>query len=210
MPLLGPSYGYWDVADDDSEGDCVLPAACYLLLLLASFFGAFTPTIWADILPLASAVLARVGVWTLPSSDLAYCDLLNFAFSPEEPTEDIPMRKLYSTMAASVFSQHKSHQQANGTNSGIPATSSTAPLRAAPSLESLSKTLIVLVLDWTQPHTFLDQLRRWLVVIRRVINDASAGALDRGKGGTNLKWSAKWAALDEMREQCEITSLPRG
>lgn len=22
MPLLGLSYGYWDVADDDSEGDC--------------------------------------------------------------------------------------------------------------------------------------------------------------------------------------------
>lgn len=32
MPLLGLSYGYWDVADDDSEGDCTLGVpTCFLI-----------------------------------------------------------------------------------------------------------------------------------------------------------------------------------
>lgn len=30
IPLLGLVYGYWDVADDDSEGDCTFPLIFHL------------------------------------------------------------------------------------------------------------------------------------------------------------------------------------
>lgn len=120
------------------------------------------------------------------------------------------MRKLYSTLAAQVFAQHKPHQHTNGTalagatNANGPAAANTAMVGTTPSLESLSKSLVVLVLDWTQPHTFLEQLRRWLAVVRRIVNDASDAGLDRGKSSSaNISWSAKWAMLDEMREQCK-------
>lgn len=152
-------------------------------------------------------MLARVGAYTLPSSDPAYCNLLKFAFSAEQNEADVPMRKLYSTLAAQVFPQHKLHHHSNGTapsaNANAAPASGSAAQGTTPSLHSLSKSLIVLVLDWTQPHTFLEQLRRWLSVVRRAVNDASDGGLDRGKGANaQTSWSAKWAMLDEMREHC--------
>ncbi|KDN47005.1 DLIC-domain-containing protein [Tilletiaria anomala UBC 951] len=140
-------------------------------------------------------VIARVGAYTLHSSHPAYTGLLALAF-PTAPGE-----------AGSMIAQAEPFlSELNQQRGHLP----------QPSLAALSASLILITLDWTQPQSFLDQLRRWLVIVRRMVDSASDAALSSraaaGSGGTSagsassgLGWSRKWVVLDEMREALENT-----
>lgn len=84
----------------------------------------------------------------------------------------------------------------------IPPTSNdlhTSLLPMALSRESLLDSLVLVILDWERPWTFLRELRRWLEAIRRVVNDiandkaqASAAQESRRRKGKHV--------VDESRD----------
>lgn len=113
--------------------------------------------------------VARVGVYTLPSSQPAYTNLLPLAFP------------------------------ATGTATAEKHASTSAHARA--SMDTLKDTLIVLLLDWQQPWTFLEQLRNWLSTLHDMIDTAS----DHGLTSSRADWSSSRALLDEMKQRLTLT-----
>jgi dynein light intermediate chain 1, cytosolic len=195
--LLGLTYGYWDVADEESEGDGEYSRLHHFHLCC--------------VLTAATSVLARVGAYTLRSSDPAYSHLLTYAFpataSETAESSSAAARKMLSSSVNGGLSSSSSGRGLNsssgaGTSATAIAAANAQALQSKPSLAALADSLMLITLDWTQPQRFLDQLRRWLVIIRGVMDLASDGGVSRGKGSGG-GWSSRWAVLDEMREACE-------
>ncbi|EST09482.1 Dynein family light intermediate chain [Kalmanozyma brasiliensis GHG001] len=138
-------------------------------------------------------IVARVGAYTLHSSEPAYTSLLPCAFP--EPNLGSSEKEASSVMAA----------LASATLSGS-ASASSAPSNRAfaskPSIESLKDSIVVILLDWEQPWTFLEQLRNWLSVLHELVDGAADGALS-SQEQRDAKWSKTRAALDEMKERLE-------
>lgn len=104
-----------------------------------------------------SDVLARLSLYTLSSSSDALLPLLPLAFSRKEASNTT------STTTSNNLGHVKPHS------------------RPQPSLENLQESLFIVVLDWTKPQHFLEQLRTWIAIIRETIKSAThpAGADDR-------------------------------
>ncbi|KAH6683722.1 dynein light intermediate chain [Plectosphaerella plurivora] len=75
--------------------------------------------------------------------------------------------------------------------------------------ESIPNTLVVILLDWSTPHLWMRQLRKWILFMRTVLQEADreckavmeevmVGWRDRGRGGgsTNLDGTGTAAAND--------------
>lgn len=75
--------------------------------------------------------------------------------------------------------------------------------------ESISNTLVVILLDWSTPHLWMRQLRKWIIFMRTVLEttdrecknvmeEVMVGWRDRGRGGgsTNLDGSGTAAATE--------------
>lgn len=127
-------------------------------------------------------IVARVGAYTLHSSEPAYTELLPFAFpepnlsSTEEETASAMAKLAAATMSSSSTSAEKVGSKA--------------------SMDAMKDSLVVILLDWEQPWTFLEQLRNWLSILRELVDSSTGGAEDG-------KWSKSRAALDEMKDRLE-------
>ena len=140
-------------------------------------------------------IVARVGAYTLHSSEPAYASLLPFAFP--EPNLGSTEQDTAATMAA----------LASATLSSTASTSTTSPdpnrkLTPKASIDALKDSIVVILLDWEQPWTFLEQLRNWLSILRELVDGAADGALSSLQQ-RDTKWSRTRAALDEMKERLE-------
>ncbi|KAE8267926.1 hypothetical protein A4X09_0g4418 [Tilletia walkeri] len=132
-------------------------------------------------------VVARIGVYQLSSSHPNYRSLLPFAFPAP------------STAASSSESGPVLPALLGGSGS-----SKTGP---APSPAAMLGTCIVITLDWSQPWTFLSQLRTWMETIRSLVVAAQGQDLPReareADAATARRWRAAEIALEEMREKLE-------
>lgn len=137
-------------------------------------------------------IVARVGAYTLHSSEPAYTSLLPFAFP--EPNLSSNESDTSATMAA----------LASATLSATATASSdlSRTFASKPSIDSLKDSIVVILLDWEQPWTFLEQLRNWLSILRELIDSAADGALSNQQQ-RDAKWSRTRVALDEMKERLE-------
>lgn len=140
-------------------------------------------------------IVARVGTYTLYSSQPAYTSLLPFAF-PESNAS---------------LTEHDTAAAMQALSSAITSSSSTATaaspnpnrlLEPKASIDSLRDSIVVIVLDWEQPWTFLEQLRNWLSILLGLIDAAAGGTLSSQQQG-DAKWSRTRVALDEMKERLE-------
>ncbi|CBQ73860.1 related to dynein light-intermediate chain [Sporisorium reilianum SRZ2] len=131
-------------------------------------------------------IVARVGAYTLHSSEPAYTSLLPFAFP--EPNLSSSENDASATMAALA--------------SATLSTSTSTPFASKPSIDSLKDSIVVILLDWEQPWTFLEQLRNWLSILRELVDGAADGALSTQQQ-RDAKWSRTRVALDEMKERLE-------
>ncbi|GAK65623.1 DLIC-domain-containing protein [Moesziomyces antarcticus] len=139
--------------------------------------------------------VARVGAYTIHSSHAAYTSLLPYAFpesnlSSTEQDAAAAMATLASAAISSSAAGPASSPDPNRVSSG------------KASIDSLRDSLVVIVLDWEQPWTFLEQLRNWISILRELIDRASDGALS-SQQQRDAKWSKTRVALDEMRERLE-------
>ncbi|CAD6980702.1 unnamed protein product [Tilletia controversa] len=134
-------------------------------------------------------VVARIGVYQLSSSHTNYRSLLPFAFPAP-------------TTSASTSSDSGPVLPALLGGSGSSSKSGPAPSPAA-----MSGTCIVITLDWSQPWTFLSQLRTWMETIRSLVDAAQGKDLSReareADAATARRWRAAEIALEEMREKLE-------
>ncbi|CDR87260.1 related to dynein light-intermediate chain [Sporisorium scitamineum] len=130
-------------------------------------------------------IVARVGAYTLHSSEPAYTSLLPFAFP--EPNLSSTENDTSATMAA----------LASATFSA-----SISSFASKLSIDSLKDSIVVILLDWEQPWTFLEQLRNWLSILRELVDGAADGALS-AQQQRDAKWSRTRVALDEMKERLE-------
>ncbi|SPO32563.1 related to dynein light-intermediate chain [Ustilago trichophora] len=140
-------------------------------------------------------IVARVGAYTLHSSEPAYTSLLPFAFP--EPNLTSTDQDTAAAMAALASATLSSTASAS--------TSSPDPNRKISpkaSINSLKDSIVVILLDWEQPWTFLEQLRNWLSILHELVDRAADGALS-SQQQRDTKWSRTRVALDEMRERLE-------
>ncbi|TKY84532.1 hypothetical protein EX895_006434 [Sporisorium graminicola] len=136
-------------------------------------------------------IVARVGAYTLHSSEPAYTSLLPFAF----PESNLNSSENDSSAAMAALASVT-----------LSASASTGDLNRAfaskPSIDSLKDSIVVILLDWEQPWTFLEQLRNWLGILRELVDSAADGALS-DQQQRDAKWSRTRVALDEMKERLE-------
>lgn len=137
-------------------------------------------------------IVARVGAYTLHSSEPAYTSLLPFAFP--EPNSSYSERD-NSVIMASLASETLS------TSAAAPVDSDRT-FSTKPSIDSLKESIVVILLDWEQPWTFLEHLRSWLSILSELVDAAADGALS-AQQQRDVKWSTTRVALDEMKEQLE-------
>ncbi|KAJ1022459.1 hypothetical protein NDA16_003448 [Ustilago loliicola] len=140
-------------------------------------------------------IVARVGAYTLHSSQPAYTSLLPFAFpEPNLSSTEHDTAAAMSALASATIS-----------SSAAASTSSPDPSHAhSPnaSIDSLKDSIVVILLDWEQPWSFLEQLRNWLSILRELVDNAADGALS-SQQQRDAKWSRTRVALDEMKERLE-------
>ncbi|PWY98216.1 DLIC-domain-containing protein [Testicularia cyperi] len=142
-------------------------------------------------------IVARVGVYTLHSSQPAYTSLLPFAFPPSNTNLKEEQASASMSSLTSVILSSSSSSAA-----GSPASQKHSNrFLSAASVDSLQESLVVIVLDWEQPWTFLEQLRNWLIILHDLLDRASDNGLTQR--GRDQKWSQTRVALDEMRERLE-------
>ncbi|CAH1761360.1 7243_t:CDS:10 [Entrophospora sp. SA101] len=72
-------------------------------------------------------------------------------------------------------------------------------LKFALNYKTLPDSLVVIVLDWTRPWTFIETLQRWIKFIESSIKDVCS------EGGTGSKsgWTKGKAVVDELKESLE-------
>lgn len=69
-------------------------------------------------------------------------------------------------------------------------------LKFALNYKTLPDSLVVVVLDWTRPWTFIETLQRWIKFVESSIKDVCS------EGGTGSKsgWTKGKAVVDELKE----------
>ncbi|KAJ9479968.1 hypothetical protein PHBOTO_003722 [Pseudozyma hubeiensis] len=138
-------------------------------------------------------IVARVGAYTLHSSEPAYTSLLPFAFSePNSSSSERDTSAIMASLASATLSS----------SAAVTASSNSSTFSTKPSIGSLRDSVVVIVLDWEQPWTFLEQLRNWLSILSELVDVAADGAVT-AQQQRDAKWSSTRAALDEMKEQLE-------
>ncbi|SNX85946.1 related to dynein light-intermediate chain [Melanopsichium pennsylvanicum] len=139
-------------------------------------------------------IVARVGAYTLHSSQHAYTSLLPFAFP--EPNLSSTEQDTAAAMAALA--------SATLSSTTTTTTSPNPSLSVSPkaSIDSLKDTIIVILLDWEHPWTFLEHLRNWLSILHELVDRASDGALS-SQQQRDTKWSRTRVALGEIQERLE-------
>jgi len=147
---LGLGYAYWDVRDDDGEGESAPLKSCRCA----------APTL--KLTRVSSDILARVGVYQVPSSHPLHVSLLPLALQPPQL-----------------------------------ASSSAGPSAKADALRS---TLWLLVLDWSNPSAFFDQLLTWLDIVGQTTREA-LGVPETQKGA---KWGREQEFARELQEGGEL------
>ncbi|SPO27657.1 related to dynein light-intermediate chain [Ustilago trichophora] len=140
-------------------------------------------------------IVARVGAYTLHSSEPAYTSLLPFAF-PEPNLSSIEQDT--AAAMASLASATLSSTASASTSSPDP----NRRISPKASIDSLKDSIVVILLDWEQPWSFLEQLRNWLIILHELVDSAADGALSNQQQ-RDAKWSRTRVALDEMRERLE-------
>ncbi|KAJ1022790.1 hypothetical protein NDA18_005124 [Ustilago nuda] len=143
-------------------------------------------------------IVARVGAYTLHSSQPAYTSLLPFAFP--EPNLSSTEQDTAAAMAA-LASTTVSSSNTTAAASTSPADQSSL-LSLKPSIDSLKDSIIIILLDWEQPWSFLEQLRNWLNILRELIDNAAHGALS-SRQHRDAEWSRTRVALDEIKDSLE-------
>ncbi|KAK0533974.1 hypothetical protein OC835_002836 [Tilletia horrida] len=135
-------------------------------------------------------VVARIGAYQLSSSHPTYRSLLPFSF---------PAPSLSASAGGTSESGPTLPALLGGTSGP-----SSAP---APSPAAMLDTCIIITLDWSQPWTFLSQLRTWMETIRALVVAAEGKDLGRevreADAPTAKRWRAAEIALEEMREKLE-------
>ena len=134
-------------------------------------------------------IVARVGAYTLHSSQPAYTSLLPFAFpEPNLGSSEHDASALMASLASTTLS--------------APAADAKSAFSTKASIDSLRDSIVVILLDWDKPWTFLEQLRNWLSILRELIDDATDGALSK-QHQSHAKWSKTRVALDDIKERLE-------
>lgn len=138
-------------------------------------------------------IVARVGAYTLHSSEPAYTSLLPFAFpEPNSSSSERDTSAIMASLASTTLSS----------SAAVTTSSNSSTFSTKPSIGSLRDSVVVIVLDWEQPWTFLEQLRNWLSILSELVDVAADGAAT-AQQDRDAKWSSTRAALDEMKEQLE-------
>jgi len=98
-----------------------------------------------------------------------------------------------------------------------PSPSFTSLIRPLLTPETIPNTLIIVLLDWTQPTHFLAQLQEWILFLREVLRSLDSGCLnameevmeswrDRGRAGSTVNLDGTSTATTGDSE----TALPMG
>ncbi|CAG8562847.1 241_t:CDS:2 [Paraglomus occultum] len=72
-------------------------------------------------------------------------------------------------------------------------------LRFALNLTTLQESVIIIVLDWSRPWTFIETLQRWIKVVEQAINSVK----QEGDSGSKTGWTKGKVLVEEMAELLE-------
>ncbi|KAM3584238.1 hypothetical protein VKS41_003061 [Umbelopsis sp. WA50703] len=72
-------------------------------------------------------------------------------------------------------------------------------LKFAISSNTLADSMIVIVLDWSKPWTFVESLQRWIKVLQELIDNVCK----EGRAAADNQWSQGQALVDELKEKLE-------
>ncbi|RUS14848.1 hypothetical protein BC937DRAFT_93239 [Endogone sp. FLAS-F59071] len=73
-------------------------------------------------------------------------------------------------------------------------------LKFALNSSTLPDTLVVILLDWSRPWTFVETLERWVSLLERQINEVCR---EGGVSGSSNAWTKGKAVVDELKERME-------
>jgi dynein light intermediate chain 1 len=74
-------------------------------------------------------------------------------------------------------------------------------LKFAISSNTLADSMIVIVLDWSKPWTFVESLQRWIKVLQELIDNVCK----EGRAAADNQWSQGQALVDELKEKRKRT-----
>ncbi|RUS16573.1 dynein light intermediate chain-domain-containing protein [Jimgerdemannia flammicorona] len=78
-------------------------------------------------------------------------------------------------------------------------------LKFALNSSTLPDSLVVILLDWSRPWTFVETLERWIALLERQIDDVCR----EGKvPGSDSAWAKGRAVVDELKERSGFTMAP--
>lgn len=97
----------------------------------------------------------------------------------------------YDTDASSRLSVYQVPPTSNDLHASL--------LPMALSRESLLDSLVLIILDWEKPWTFLRELRRWLEAVRKVMNDIENDKAEASAAQESRRRKGKYV-VDECRE----------
>ncbi|KAJ1982352.1 hypothetical protein H4R35_000305 [Dimargaris xerosporica] len=69
--------------------------------------------------------------------------------------------------------------------------------------ESVGQSCVVIVLDWTRPWQFVDQLQKWLLVVEQAVEAIRQSGHTKVGGDRASTWSQGQVVVDECRERLE-------